>query len=110
MGLTSSHVIKAREQMMNAGVLVLQFTVDKKTKALLGHIKLETRGLVYIDEVRYIHRIIIKKSREVYENTIKDVPDIEEKELLKLIRTDLENFILKRIDREPMIIPIVTEV
>ncbi len=110
MGLTSSHVIKAREQMMNGWVLVLQFQVDKRTKAILGHIKLETRGLVYVDEVRYIHRIIIKKSREVYENTIKDVPDIEEKDLVKLIRTDLENFLSKRVGREPMIIPIVTEV
>lgn len=110
MGLTTSHVIKAREQMMNAGVLVVQFKVDKKTKALLGHIKLETRGLVYVDEVRYIHRIIIKKAREVYENTIKDVPDMEEKDLLKIIRTDLETFLLKRIDREPMIIPMIVEV
>lgn len=110
MGLTTSHVIKAREQMMNAGVLVVTFKVDKKTRALLGHIKLETRGLVYVDEVRYIHRIIIKKAREVYENTVKDIPDMEEKDLLKIIRGDLETFLLKRIDREPMIIPIVMEV
>jgi hypothetical protein len=34
--------------------------------------------------------MIIKKSKEIYENTVKDVPDIEEKDLLKLIRTDLE--------------------
>ena len=110
MGLTSSHVIKAREQMMNAWVLVLQYTIDKKTKAIIGHINVETRGLVYIDEVRFIHRMIIKKSREVYENTIKDIPDIEGKDLLKLIRTDLENYLMKRIDREPMIIPMITEV
>ncbi len=110
MGLTTSHVIKAREQMMNAWVLVVQFKVDRKSKALIGHIKLETRGLVYVDEVRYIHRIIIKKAREVYENTLKDIPDIEEKDLVKLIRTDLESFLLKRVDREPMIIPMITEV
>ena len=109
MGLTSSHVIKAREQMMNSWVLVLQYQVDKKTKSIIGHIKLETRGLVYVDEVRYIHRVIIKKAREVYENTIKDVPDMEEKDLIKLIRTDLENFVLKRIGREPMIIPMISE-
>jgi len=110
MGLMWSHVIKAREQMMNSGVLVVQYVVDKKTRSLLGHIKLETRGLVYIDEVRYIHRNIIKKARDSYEHTVKDVPDIEEKDLIKLIRTDLETFILKRLDREPMIIPIVTMV
>lgn len=105
-----SHVIKAREKMMNSGVLVVIFKADKKTRALLGHIKLETRWLAYVDEVRHIHRIVIKKAKEAYENTIKDVPDIEEKDLLKLIRTDLESFLLKRIDREPMIIPTVIEV
>ncbi|QFR38664.1 ribonuclease J [Candidatus Gracilibacteria bacterium 28_42_T64] len=110
MGTATSHVIKAREQMKDSGVLVVLYKVDKKTKALLGHIKLETRGLVYLEEVRHIHRMIIKKSRDAYENTIKDVPDMEEKDLVKIIRTDLEKFLLQRMDRTPMIIPLVVEV
>lgn len=110
MGTATSHVIKARDKMKNAGVLVLVYKVDKKTKAVMGHIKLETRGLVYLDEVRQIHRMIIKKSKDIYENTIKDVPDMEEKDLIKIIRTDLEKFLLQRIDREPMIIPMIVEV
>ncbi len=109
-GTANSHVIKAREKMMNSWVLVVNYKVDKKSRAILGHIKLETRWLVYLEEVRFIHRIIIKKARDIYENTIKDVPDIEEKDLVKLVKTDLEQFLLKRIDREPMIIPMVTEV
>lgn len=108
--VATSHVFKAREQMMNSWVLVLLFRVDKKTKAILWHIKLESRWLVYLDEVRSIHRAIIKKSRDVYENTIKDVPDMDEKDLIKIIKTDLEKFLLQKIDREPMIIPIITEV
>jgi len=60
--------------------------------------------------VRYIHRSIIKKAREIFEKTIGDIPDIEEKDMLKIIRTDLEGFLLKRIGREPMIIPMITEV
>lgn len=110
MWLATSHVIKAREQMMNSWVLVLLFKIDKRTKAILGHIKLESRGLVYLDEVRTIHRAIIKKARDVYENTIKDVPDMEDKDIIKIIKTDLEKFLLQKIDREPMIIPIITEV
>jgi len=109
-GTSTSHVIKAREKMMNSGVLVISYKVDKKTRAILGHIKIETRGLVYLDEVRLLHRAMIKKAKESYENTIKDVPDIEEKDLLKLVRTDMEAFLLKKIDREPMIIPMVIEV
>ncbi len=110
MGTAWSHVIKAREKMMNSGTLVIVYKIDKKTKAILGHIKLETRGLVYLDEVRGIHRMIIKKSRDIYENTIKDVPDMEEKDLIKIIRTDLEKFLLQKLDREPMIIPMIMEV
>ncbi len=110
MGLTTSHVIKAREQMMNAWVLVVQLTVDKKSKAILAPLRLETRGLVYVDEVRYLHKVIIKKTREIFENTIKAVPDMDEKDILRILRTDLEQFILKKIEREPMIIPIVTMV
>lgn len=110
MGLATSHVIKAREKMMNSWVLVILFKVDKKTKAIMWHIKIESRGLVYLDEVRNIHRSLIKKSREIYENTIVDVPDMEEKDLIKIIKTDLEKFLLQKIDREPMIIPIITQV
>lgn len=110
MWLATSHVLKAREKMMNSWVLVLLYKVDKKTKAILWHIKLESRWLVYLDEVRNIHRAIIKKSREIYETTLKDIPDIDEKELTKIIKTDLEKFLLQKIDREPMIIPIIAEV
>ena len=110
MSVAWSHVLKAREKMMQAWVLVINYRADKKTRALIGHIKLETRGLVYLDEVKNTHRWLIKKSRELYENTIKDVPDIEEKDLLKIIRTDLEFFLSRRLDREPMIIPMITEV
>ena len=108
-GLAKSHVVEARDKMMNSWVLVVALKVDKRSKAILGHIKLETRGLVYLEEVRYIHRIIIKKTKEVYEATVKDIPDIEQKDLIKVMRTDLERFIQKRTDREPMVIPIIIE-
>jgi len=110
MWLANSHVIQAREKMMNSWVLVIAFKIDKKTKAILWHMKLESRGLVYLDEVRFIHRMIIKKARELYENTVKDVPDMDEKDLIKIIRTDLEKFVLHKLDRDPMIIPMIIEV
>lgn len=109
-GTATSHVIQAREKMMNAWVLVLLFKVDSKTKAILGPLKVESRGLVYLDEVRIIHKLIIKKAKSIYENTVKDVPEIEEKDLVKIIKSDLEAFLLQKIDRSPMVIPMVVEV
>jgi mRNA degradation ribonuclease J1/J2 len=110
MWTAGSHVITARHKMKEAWVLVINYKVDKKTRAILGHIRLETRWLVYIDEVREVHRDILKKVKRIYENTIWDIPDIEEKELLKIIKTDLEKYMFYRLDREPMIIPMITSV
>ncbi len=109
-GTLNSHVIQARDKMMKAWVLVILFTVDIKTKAILGPLKVESRGLVYLDEVRIIHKLIIKKAKSVYENTVKDVPEIEEKDLVKIIKTDLEAFLLQKIDRSPMVVPMILEV
>jgi len=90
--------------------LVVVFKVDAKSKAVIGQLKLESRGLVYLDEVRMVHKILIKKAKSIYENTVKDVPEIEEKDLVKIIRTDLESFLSHKIDRDPMVIPIIVEV
>nr|MDD3720142.1 ribonuclease J [Candidatus Gracilibacteria bacterium] len=106
-GTANSHVIKAREKMMDSGVLVVLYKVDSNTKAILGNLKIESRGLVYLDEVRLVHKMVHKKAKDVFENTIKDVPDMEEKDLLKIIKTDLEAFVLQKIERSPMIIPII---
>ncbi|MFA5917285.1 MAG: ribonuclease J [Candidatus Gracilibacteria bacterium] len=106
-GTANSHVIKAREKMMDSGVLVVIYKADAKTKEILGNIKIESRGLVYLDEVKLVHKMVFKKAKDVYENTIADVPDIEEKDLVKIIKTDLENLLLQKIERQPMIIPII---
>ncbi|MDR2640234.1 MAG: hypothetical protein LBC61_02670 [Candidatus Peribacteria bacterium] len=52
----------------------------------------------------------MKKAKEVYENLMKDIPDIEEKDLLKIIKDDIEKFLIQKIDRAPMIIPMIMEV
>lgn len=109
-GIATSHIISARAQMMKSWVVVIIFKVDDKTKALLGPLKIETRGLAYLDEVREVHRMIIKKARTSYETTIKDIPDIEEKELIKIIKKDVESYLAYKIEREPMVIPSIISV
>lgn len=109
-GTVTSHVIQAREKMMNAGVLIILYKVDSKTRAILWPLKVESRGLVYLEEVRIIHKLIIKKAKSVYENTIKDVPEIEEKDLVKIIKSDVESYLLQKIDRSPMVVPMILEV
>lgn len=105
--VASSHIIDARAQMMKSWAVVIVFKADSKTKTLLGPLKIETRGLAYLDEVREVHRMIIKKARTSFETTVKDIPDIEEKELIKIVKKDVESYLQYKIEREPMVVPIV---
>lgn len=109
-GIATSHIIDARAQMMKSWVVVIVFKADEKTKALLGPLKIETRWLAYLDEVREVHRMIIKKARISFETTVKDIPDIEEKELIKIIKKDVESHLAYKTEREPMVIPIIITV
>lgn len=106
----SNHVTEMRSQMMKAGAVVIVFKVDEKSRTLLGHLRLETRGFAFVEEVRELHKVVIKKARASYEDTVKDIPDIEEKDLLKIIRRDMEIFLQNRIERIPVIIPIIVEI
>ncbi|EKE29486.1 MAG: hypothetical protein ACD_2C00163G0001 [uncultured bacterium (gcode 4)] len=108
--VATSHIIDARAQMMKSWIVVIVFKVDEKTKSILGPLKIETRGLAYLDEVREVHRMIIKKARTSFEWMIKDVPDVEEKELIKIIKKDVESYLAYKIEREPMVVPIIISV
>jgi len=41
---------------------------------------------------------------------VKDVPDIEEKDLVKIIKKDVESFLAYKIDREPIVIPVIISI
>jgi mRNA degradation ribonuclease J1/J2 len=51
--------------------------------------------------------MIIKKARSSFETTVKDIPDIEDKELNKIVKKDVESFLSYKIEREPMVIPVI---
>lgn len=106
----SEHVLQAREQMNTGGVALIVFVADKETRVVLGPIKLETRGLAHLFEAREIHRFIIKTAKACYEQTVMDVPDIEEKDFLKIIKKDLSRMILEKFGRDPMIVPVIINV
>lgn len=109
-GLAKSHVIDARRQMGKSGVVIIVFRVNGTTREIDGPLKIETRGVAYLDEAREIHRLIIQKAKVSYSETVKDVPDIEEKDLLKIIKKDVESVLAYKIDREPIVIPVIISI
>lgn len=101
--LSGEYVIKARQIMAHDGMVVLLFKVDAVTKELVGNVQIESRGFVYSSEVKKIHTSVVEMSKSKYYDYKKRGKDI--KDILKMIKDDLGDFMMKQVGRQPMVVP-----
>lgn len=101
--LSGEYVIKARQIMSHDGAVVLLFKVDASTKELVGNVQIESRGFVYSSEVKKIHTSVVELSKSKYYEYKKKGKDI--KDILRMIKDELGDFMMKQIGRQPMVIP-----
>lgn len=66
--------------------------------------RIESRGFFLPHEIREGHKFLVAESRRSYEETLKDVPDIETRDLEKIVKKDLEKAVSERFSRTPLII------
>lgn len=105
-GTLEGPVVEAREQMMHSGTLVVNFVLDKGG-ALSGEPRVESRGFVYPHEAKNMHVEVAKKAQSAFDACRRSSKN--EKDLLQAVKHDLETFILQKIDREPLIVPLITK-
>ncbi len=101
--LSGEYVIKSRKIMAEDWVVAFILKVDSKTNELIWNIQIESRWFVYSSEVKKVHTMIVNFVKKRYNQLIKKVWNV--KEVLKQIKDELSDFIMKNIWREPMIIP-----
>lgn len=101
--LSGEYVIKARQIMAHDGVLTLVLKIDSQTRELVGNIQIESRGFVYSSEVRDIHTKVVEFTRSRY-NVYKKQRK-ETREIIKLLRDELGEFVRREVGREPMVVP-----
>lgn len=101
--LSGEYVIKARQIMSHDGAVVLLFKVDASTKELVWNVQIESRGFVYSSEVKKIHTSVVELSKSKYYEYKKKGKDI--KDILRMIKDELADFMMKQIGRQPMVIP-----
>ena len=92
--------------MGESGVLIASFLIDSASRTLMQNVHLESRGFLLPTDVRRAHAALVKRARQSYEVTLKDIPDIEDKELSRLIKGDLERTCDNEVSRTPLVIVI----
>lgn len=98
------NVAVARSVAADSGILVVAFLAESSLRALMQAPRIESRGFFLPHEIREGHKFLVAESRRSYEETLKDVPDIETRDLEKIVKKDLEKAVSERFSRTPLVI------
>jgi ribonuclease J len=102
-------VLNDRKIMSGGGAVVVILRVYTKSGRLVGEPDILSRGLLYGEEKTEIGREVAKATKKVYEEELaRGKPD--RKELKRAIRGTLYRYFDRKLNREPMVIPIIVEV
>ena len=102
-------VLKDRKHLSEDGLLVVTVTLEKHTQKLLIDPEIVSRGFIYVKE----NQDLIESSKEIVKRTLKKCQknDVHAISQIKYqIRESLKSFIYNQTARDPMILPVITEV
>ena len=93
--------------MSEQGVIVVTYICDTDSRTLLAPVHLESRGLMLPQNGKALHSQIITSAREFYETALQDIPDIEIKDLNRLLKQDIEKVLREILGRVPCVIVLI---
>ncbi len=102
-------VINDRKIMSSSGVIMVVFKVYSDSKRLVGDPDVISRGLIYGSEQTDISKTVVQTSKKAYEEAI-GRGDSDRKELKRAVQGALYRYFDRKLDREPMVVPIIVEV
>ncbi len=109
-GDVGAQIIMDRQIMAENGVLVVLFTADAKTKKLVCDPEVISRGFIYMKESQEIVNETVGVSKKAYEDAVMRMPQGRRGEIKAFIRGCLDRFSHRKIERHPLILPVIVEV
>jgi ribonuclease J len=102
-------VLNDRKIMSSGGAIVVIFRVYQKSRRLVGDPDVISRGLIYGSEQTDITREVIQTAKKAYEETV-GRGEQERKEWKRAVRGALYRYFDRKLNREPMVVPVFIEV
>lgn len=101
-------VIRERKTMSESGVIVILFRVYSSSKRLISDPDVMSRGFIFLKSSESISHDIRQVAKKSYNTAIAKNQQIELRTLKRQIQGDIEMFIHRRIERHPLIMPIIS--
>ncbi|UPA22609.1 ribonuclease J [Candidatus Peribacteria bacterium] len=102
-------VLTDRKVMSGAGAIIVLFKVYAESKRLVGDPDVITRGLIYGSEQTEIMSEVIAAAKKAYEEEL-GRGTTDRKEFKRAVTGALYRYFDRKLDREPMVIPLFVEV
>ncbi|MAE68597.1 MAG: ribonuclease J [Candidatus Peribacteraceae bacterium] len=102
-------VIRDRQIMSKGGSVVVVMKVYKDSKRLVGDPDVLSRGLIYGSEQEVITKEVVQRAKKAYIEAL-DKGDNDRKALKRSVNSALYRYFDRKLNREPMVIPIIVEV
>lgn len=102
-------VLRDRQNLSENGVVIVAMTLQEDTKELIAGPEIITRGLVYVRESEQF----INEAKDYLFDVVMDCtskPGIERNRIKNIVKDELGDFIWRKINRSPVIIPVIMEV
>ncbi len=102
-------VLADRKQLSNSGIVIVAFRTYKDSLRLVSDPDVLSRGFIYGSELSEITREAIEVSRKAYDEA-RNQGEKERKMFKKAVTAGLHRYFRRKLDREPMIVPLFMEV
>lgn len=107
-GQIDSQVIIDRQIMSENGALLVLIYASAKTGKLMKEPDVVSRGFIYPHELNEITKEVSKIAATSY-GTISAKKGVDRKDMKNFVKLSVDKFVTKRLDRRPLIVPLIIE-
>lgn len=109
-GDIGAQVIMDRQTLAENGVLILVVSVDEKTRKIKKDVDVISRGFIYMKESEELVKSISEIARDSYSKVLdKRGVEVKRGDIKKYIKETVDKFVHQKIERHPLVLPIIIE-
>ena len=102
-------MLRDRRLLSDNGIFIAVISIDKKKKEIVAGPEIQSRGFVYVKESEALLKEAELRILEIVNNHLA-TSKLDWNDLKQEIRDDLNKFLYENTKRNPMIIPIISEI
>jgi ribonuclease J len=108
-GDIGTQVMMDRQTLAENGVLIILVPVEEKSGKLRGEIDVISRGFIYMKESEELVREIKEIAKKSYQNIIEKRAGPKRGDIKKYLKESLDKYVHQKIERHPLILPVLVE-